>query len=196
MLRPIVRDDFESVFGIYMDPTVNPFMSWEIMPRSQFQAIFDSLLDGSGLFAYEIAGTVAAVIRLDRRTHRLSHIAYVGGFGVHSKFQGQGLGKRIMTEVIERLTADGIKRIELIVEGDNLRAIQLYESLRFEKEGTLKPESPCSTKHTAYSLKRVAKSVAKNSVFSNSSCGLPRSCGSLRSRSIPKGTQNRSKKRR
>ena len=70
--------------------------------------------------------------------HRTSHSAYIGGFGISPKFQNQGLGTKIMQVTIAKLKDEGVKRIELIVESDNPRAIRLYEKLGFEKEGTLR----------------------------------------------------------
>ena len=138
LLRSAVSDDFDRVYEIYMDPFVNPFMSWEVMTRQEFKPIFDGLLAGRNLYAYDVEGAPVAVIRLDRKTHRLSHVAYIGGFGILSAYQNMGLGKRIMHAAIEKLAGEGVKRIELIVEGDNPRAIKLYESLGFQKEGTLR----------------------------------------------------------
>jgi RimJ/RimL family protein N-acetyltransferase len=138
LLRPAVAADFDRAFEIYMDPSVNPFMSWELMSRQEFKPIFDNLLASGNLYACEVESAVAAVIRLDRGTHRRSHVAYIGGFGVLSGFQNKGLGKRIMLAAIEKLAVEGFKRIELIVEGDNHRAIKFYENLGFQKEGTLR----------------------------------------------------------
>jgi len=138
MLRQAVTTDLENIFQIYMDPTVNPFMSWEVMSLEEFRPIYQTLLATNALYVYEVDHTTAAVIRLERRTHRLSHIAYIGGFGVGAHFQNRGLGSRIMKEAISKLHSEGVKRIELIVEADNPRAISLYEKTGFVREGTLR----------------------------------------------------------
>lgn len=138
MLRLARKSDFDSVFKIYMDPTVNPFMNWELMSAEEFGPIFDRILATGALYAYESEEKLIAVIRLEKKTHRLSHVAYVGGFGILSQFQSKGLGLQIMKEAIRKLQAEGIQRIELIVEGDNPRAIRLYEKLGFAREGTLR----------------------------------------------------------
>jgi len=43
-----------------------------------------------------------------------------------------------MENVIATLKANGVRRIELMVERDNPRAIAFYEKLGFQHEGTLR----------------------------------------------------------
>jgi RimJ/RimL family protein N-acetyltransferase len=138
MLRKATEDDFEMIYTIYMDPTVNPYMSWEVMPAKEFHPIFQEVLSSQALHVYEIDEKVVAVIRLDRKKYRLSHIAYIGRFGILASHQKQGIGLKIMKEAIAVLKSQGVKRIELIVESDNPNAIRLYEKLGFEVEGTLR----------------------------------------------------------
>lgn len=52
--------------------------------------------------------------------------------------QGQGLAKKIIEQVIRILRADGVPRVELMPEADNLRARAFYEKLGFEHEGRLR----------------------------------------------------------
>jgi putative acetyltransferase len=69
---------------------------------------------------------------------RRAHVASVG-MAVHDAYAGQGAGRALMDALLER--ADrwmNIKRIELTVWSDNMRAIALYESVGFEREGVLR----------------------------------------------------------
>jgi len=59
--------------------------------------------------------------------------------GVHDDYQGRGIGTALMTALID--AADNwhaIKRLELTVFTDNVRAIRLYERFGFEREGILR----------------------------------------------------------
>jgi len=63
----------------------------------------------------------------------------VGEFGmaVHDDYQGRGVGSALLAAMID--LADnwlGLRRIELEVWADNVRAIHLYEKFGFEREGT------------------------------------------------------------
>jgi len=72
---------------------------------------------------------------LNRHGGRRSHVGNIG-IGVHDDFVGRGIGRALMSELID--TADnwmGLRRLELNVYVDNAAAIGLYESLGFEREG-------------------------------------------------------------
>lgn len=138
MQRNATPEDFEAVFAIYNDPRNNPFMTFEIMERSEFQSLFVSMLQAQDLYVFEVEGQIASAYRIQRKTHRLRHIAYFGSFAMHPNFRGQGIGKRIMRELLARLASEGIRRIELVVVCDNLRALEFYRSLGFQQEGLLR----------------------------------------------------------
>ena len=55
---------------------------------------------------------------------------------VHPGHQGRGIGKRLLTSLIEwARAAPGVRKIELNVRSTNTRAIGLYRSLGFEEQG-------------------------------------------------------------
>jgi ribosomal protein S18 acetylase RimI-like enzyme len=56
---------------------------------------------------------------------------------VHPNFQGQGLGKKIFSHLLEEIKAKHreIIRVELFVRQSNPRGIRLYQSLGFVVEG-------------------------------------------------------------
>lgn len=70
--------------------------------------------------------------------------AHAGEFwiGVHEDFEGNGIGSRLLAEIID--TSDNwlnITRIEMTVFTDNAKAIALYEKFGFAIEGTHKAAS-------------------------------------------------------
>ena len=65
-------------------------------------------------------------------------MASLGTLAVNPALHGQGIALAMVTDAIERLKADGVRRIELIVESDNAPALRFYEKLGFEREGTLR----------------------------------------------------------
>jgi putative acetyltransferase len=138
MRRKTTREDFDQVYEIYMDETVNPFVNFEIMNKESFRPIFDEMIKCGGLQVYELEGEVISALVISRFQHRLKHLAYIGAFGIKRSYQGKGIGTKIMQELISDLQADGVRRIELRVEADNMRAISFYKKLGFEAEGTLR----------------------------------------------------------
>jgi ribosomal protein S18 acetylase RimI-like enzyme len=136
MRRDIARKDFNQVYEIYMDETVNPYVNFEILSKEEFRPIFDEMIESGGLQVYELNGEVIAALIVRRFHYRLKHLAYIGALGIKQQYQGRGFGIKIMQELIRDLRMDGVKRIELRVEADNKRAINFYKKLGFEAEGT------------------------------------------------------------
>ena len=72
---------------------------------------------------------------------RMRHVGSIG-IMVHRDFQNQGVGRALMNSVID-MADNWLKLVglELTVFEDNERAIHLYESLGFEKEGLIRMAS-------------------------------------------------------
>ncbi|QYE98581.1 GNAT family N-acetyltransferase [Paraclostridium sordellii] len=69
---------------------------------------------------------------------RIRHSASIG-ISVHTDYQGMGIGKKLMKELID--LSDNwlmLVRLELGVYPDNEKALKLYKSLGFEEEGLKK----------------------------------------------------------
>lgn len=54
---------------------------------------------------------------------------WVGGFGVVPRWRGRGLARRLMSELIGRARASGLRRLSLEVLEGNTAALRLYESV-------------------------------------------------------------------
>lgn len=109
-----------------------PFTSVESRRRKQESAHPDLHL--VSVVEEQVVGSAALMRFQDRRGH-----AATFGMAVHDAFAGRGCGRALLAALTE--TADNwlnIKRIELNVWSDNARAIALYASFGFEKEGVLR----------------------------------------------------------
>ncbi|MFV8167134.1 GNAT family N-acetyltransferase [Mycobacterium sp. 134] len=73
--------------------------------------------------------------RYSRPTHR-PH-ADVEKVAVDSRWQGLGIGRRLMQELIRAAAESQVEVLTLDLRGDNDRAARLYESLGFKKYGVL-----------------------------------------------------------
>lgn len=139
MLRLATLEDFEPLYEIYMHETVNPFLSFEVQSKEQFQPIYDLLSKSGDLLVYEVDNQIVGtgiIVTLDRRCN---HVARISTLAVKPSSQGRGIGQALMLALIERIkTNKNIKRIELFAEADNHRAIEFYQKQGFVIEGTLK----------------------------------------------------------
>lgn len=97
-------------------------------------------LDGGVIVVAEQGGRIVGELHAyPYRQRRLDHVLSHLTIAVHPDAQGQGLGRRLfeslLTEVLEHRPR--ITRIELICQESNTRALALYESLGFRREGRL-----------------------------------------------------------
>jgi ribosomal protein S18 acetylase RimI-like enzyme len=138
MRRLAELNDLESVFAIYMDATVIPFLGYDPMPIEAFEPVFRDLVQSRCFFVYQVSGHIAGFYKASRHPGRASHVGYLGTLAVAPQFQGQGVAHAMVAEAIDALRAAGAKRIELTVESDNTRGLAFYAKLGFEVEGKLR----------------------------------------------------------
>ncbi|WP_205401627.1 GNAT family N-acetyltransferase [Streptococcus lutetiensis] len=69
------------------------------------------------------------------RKKRLSHRAEIG-IAVKKAYWNQGIGRKLLTRLINLSRQSGLKILSLEVRTDNKGAIHLYESLGFRRIGT------------------------------------------------------------
>jgi len=87
-----------------------------------------------GAFAGGTLTGVAGFVREQGEKSR--HKGFVWGVYVSQRWRGQGVGRRLMTALIEKARAQpGLERITLHVAAVQVAARQLYDSLDFEPFG-------------------------------------------------------------
>lgn len=79
----------------------------------------------------EFIGTAVVLVRKNSKTARLYTVA------ISEKFRGQGLGKRFITDIVEKLTSLGYNKLSLEVKESNINAWKLYESLGFKLQNLI-----------------------------------------------------------
>lgn len=138
MLRPASAHDIDFLYSLYMHPDINRWLLYELMTPAEFRPVVVELLQRNSLYIFEQDGGSAAMCKLVPQKFRNSHIIYLGGVAVDPARQGQGIGAKMLSSAIDLCRERAYTRIELTVSVENPKAIRLYESLGFAREGILK----------------------------------------------------------
>ena len=62
-------------------------------------------------------------------------MVHLGPLAVDPDRHGEGLGQAMIGEALKHLEAEGVLRVELMAEADNVRGLGFYRKLGFEVEG-------------------------------------------------------------
>lgn len=73
---------------------------------------------------------IIASIRVENEEHSYG----IYGFVVRADFRGQGIGRKIMSQLIQQLLEKGAETVYLEVESTNDAAVHLYRSIGFEEQ--------------------------------------------------------------
>jgi ribosomal protein S18 acetylase RimI-like enzyme len=115
------------------------------MPDEVTHQYVDDFIDaaltaGLELVAIDAAGTVVAEMHARPLGPRaFSHVLGDLTIAVHPAWQGRGVGRRLFAEFLKIVSAEmpHVLRVELKSRESNNRAISMYQSLGFEKEGRM-----------------------------------------------------------
>jgi putative acetyltransferase len=138
MRRLATPADIEAVHAIYSHEEVLPYLTYERMALEDFRPIYRQLLDSGSFFVWQLDGEVAGFYKATRLPGRVAHVAQLGTLAVDPRRHGQGVAPAMVGDAIERLKAEGIRRIELYAEADNERGLRFYRKLGFVEEGRLR----------------------------------------------------------
>jgi RimJ/RimL family protein N-acetyltransferase len=102
----------------------------------QTRSFLISLADSGGvqIVALDEKAVVGWCDVSPRSFEGLRHVGRLG-MGLLRGYRGQGLGRRLLREVLNRIFAKGLSRVELEVFASNIAAVRLYEQEHFVIEG-------------------------------------------------------------
>jgi ribosomal protein S18 acetylase RimI-like enzyme len=136
--RLATPDDLVAVHAIYMHPEVVPYLGIDPAPLEDFRPVFDALLASGAFYVVPRSGGIRGMYRVNRQEGRARHVATLQTLAVAPAERGTGIARAMIEEAIECMRADGILRVELMLEVDNPRALAFYRKLGFEQEGVLR----------------------------------------------------------
>lgn len=128
----IVLNETDYLSSNYSDMQIN--LENEIKFLEEIKNNQDILLGG---FINNKLVSILSIVKPYPNKPRLFHNAELA-LTVLKEFWGNGIGYKMIQKSLLIASEKNLRRVELLVRTDNLRAIKLYESFRFIKEGEKK----------------------------------------------------------
>jgi ribosomal protein S18 acetylase RimI-like enzyme len=135
--RPATSSDLRAVHAIYMHPEVVPYLGIDPAPLVEFEPVFAALVATGAFFVALRDGVVRGFYRVHRHPGRSRHAAALETLAIDPSMKGSGFALAMIDEALACMRAEGILRVELMVEADNPRGIAFYRKLGFAQEGRL-----------------------------------------------------------
>lgn len=143
-VRKLVRSDAEQFSGMRLlslqtdpDAFVATIQEERMMSSDDVQ---NYLIKNYALGAFDDHETlIGTLVYMEQERQKFKHIGILGGMYVHPSFRGRGIGKKLLTAMLENLQmTDHLYALQLKVVSTNSPAIRLYESLGFSVWATEK----------------------------------------------------------
>jgi ribosomal protein S18 acetylase RimI-like enzyme len=136
--RLATPQDLSAVYDIYMHPEVVPYLGIDPVPIGEFEPVFAALVATGAFYVVPRDGVVRGFYRENRQKGRSRHVVTLETLAIAPLEKGSGFAAAMIEDAIALMRADGVLRVELMVEADNARGIAFYRKLGFEQEGRLR----------------------------------------------------------
>ena len=135
--REASKEDLEEVLGLYAQPD---FDDGKILSLSEAEHLFERMAHYPDYKIYvalceeQLVGTFALLV-MDNLGHLGAPSAIIEDVAVDPRWQGHGIGKKMMEHALELCRAKGCYKAVLSSNLKRERAQAFYESLGFERHG-------------------------------------------------------------
>jgi L-phenylalanine/L-methionine N-acetyltransferase len=121
-----------------MSGVMENILSYPSEPQDKVEKRIKNRTENDYWFVAEKDNKVVGLIILNRHSNpRKSHVGHIS-IMVSSIYHGQGIGSKLMEHILDLSDCIlGLKRLELFVFEENIKAIKLYQKYGFEIEGKL-----------------------------------------------------------
>ena len=135
-LRALLDVDNDKLFHCYHESFTTGQATWiydmnEEQRRQEFEKLFDRSqhINGPASLIVEKKGKIVGFALVISRSSEEEHLESIG---VHSSVRGKGLGKLLLSRIIQILCDQNADRLTLGVDPVNLPAVNLYEIIGFK----------------------------------------------------------------
>jgi len=139
-VRTATVDDAEAIRAIYNPEVLESFVTFDLVPRTieEQQAWLERRRGAHvALVAVDDAGTVLGFASLSPYRDRPAYSTTVeDSVYVHRDHQGEGVGRALLTELVERARQHGFHSVMARIVGHHDASIALHRSVGFDVVGT------------------------------------------------------------
>ncbi len=118
-----------------MSPAINHWLGFDPLSLDAFAELWENLSRDGQLWVASDDDGVCGTYWLRRFGHRRAHAVYLGYLAVDPKRQRSGIGRAILSHVVDQVAKEGCRRLEAMVAADNEPALSLFQALGFSVEG-------------------------------------------------------------
>jgi len=144
-IRPGRLKDAPAIKALYQAVAATPggiARSPEEVTREYVEGFVSKSLHCGVLLVAELAGLAGLAAEVHAYRSELRAFSHVLGeltVAVHPEAQRQGIGRQLFTRLLDVVTREhhDVTRVELITQERNHRALRLYQSVGFQREGRL-----------------------------------------------------------
>ena len=139
-VRPATIDDAEAIRAIYNPEVLESTVTFDLVPRSlaEQQAWLDQRSGAHlAVVAVDDTGTILGFASLSPYRDRPAYATTVeDSVYVHRDHQGEGVGKALLADLLERARLHGFHAVMARIVGDHDASIALHRSVGFDIVGT------------------------------------------------------------
>ena len=140
-IRPAAEDDLEAILRIYNDAIRDTVATWDEQPwtMEQRRDWWDQHDGTQPILVAEVEGVVAGFAYLTRMSPKSGwRFTREDTIYLDPAFHGQGIGRELLTALLERARELGLRLIVASITSTNEASLALHASLGFEVVGTLR----------------------------------------------------------
>jgi phosphinothricin acetyltransferase len=141
-IRPVQPEDIPNILEIYTEAVLYGTASWEIAPPNlgEMQQRVQKVLEGG--YPYLVATIDDCVVGYTYASSYRPRVGYrftcENSVYVDKNWQGMGIGKQLLTSLIQSCSEKGYKQmIAIIGDSANVASIRLHQAMGFERVGLL-----------------------------------------------------------
>ena len=143
IIAEAIESDFDEIAKIYSHYVENTTVSLEELPPSAAELVLRWRGVKEKSLPYLVAKSGGKVVgyayAVPYRTRSAYRFTVEESVYVSQNFQGQGVGRRLLNELIRICQNAGYRQMLAVIAGhDNTASINFHESLGFEKAGVLR----------------------------------------------------------